>query len=81
MPRSPAVAEFRRGEVQSGRYGSGDNVQPSGRLGLVEGGLSLIGEEFVSQGLVVVDGSGGSGGVAERAPRSSGMSQRATWRH
>jgi hypothetical protein len=50
MLRSPAIAEFRRGEVQSGRYGSGDNVQPSGRLGLVEGGLSLIGEEFVSQG-------------------------------
>jgi hypothetical protein len=55
MPRGLAVAEFRRGGVQSGRYGSGDNVQPSGRLGLVEGGLSLIREEFGSQGLVVVD--------------------------
>jgi hypothetical protein len=46
-----AVVESRRGEVQSGR-------QPSGRLGLLEGGVSLIEEELLSEGLVVVDGLG-----------------------
>jgi hypothetical protein len=38
-----AVVESRRGEVQSGRYRSGDDVKLSGRPGLLEGGVSLIG--------------------------------------
>jgi hypothetical protein len=53
-----AAVESRRGEVQSGRYRSGDDVQPSGRLGLLEGGVSLIEEELLSEGLLVVDGPG-----------------------
>jgi hypothetical protein len=65
--------------VHSGRYENGEDVHPSGRLGLL---FSLIGVKLRSQESVVVWAEERVGMVDRglRKRQDGGMSQRETWR-